>query len=113
MIKMPDSNLTCEQVRMVVREEQIHIEKSLEKIAASMEKMADFMIETKSIESANREKFVRLHERIDNNESRINEQSQSFINLSHDVTKNTSFWKFAFMIIVPVCTAIGTMIFIT
>lgn len=119
---MPD--LTSEEVRAVVRDEQAHIEKNLDRIADSMEKMADFMIETKANESANDQKFIRIHERIDNHDYRINEQNQGLITIAteviphieQEVARNTLssgvFWKFIFMLVVPMCSGIGAVLYL-
>lgn len=119
---MPD--LTSEEVRAVVRDEQAHIEKNLDRIAASIEKMADFMIETKANERANDQKFIRIHERIDNHDYRINEQNQGLITITteviphieQEVARNTLssgvFWKFIFMLVVPMCSGIGTVLYL-
>ncbi len=119
---MPD--LTSEEVRAVVRDEQAHIEKNLDRIAASIEKMADFMIETKANERANDQKFIRIHERIDNHDYRISEQNQGLITITtevipqieQEVARNTLssgvFWKFIFMLVVPMCSGIGTVLYL-
>jgi len=54
------TQLTSEDVRAVVRDGQAHIEKTLDNIASSIEKMADFMAKSKAEEKANEQKFIRV-----------------------------------------------------
>lgn len=117
-------SLTSDDVRAVVRDEQAHIEKTLDRMADSMEKMADFMVETKASERANEQKFIRIHERIDDNDHRTNEHGEAIItitteqipHLSQEVAKNTLstsvFWRFFFMLIVPLCSGLGTVLYV-
>jgi len=118
------TQLTSEDVRAVVRDEQAHIEKTLDNIAGSIEKMADFMAKTKAEEKANEQKFIRVHERIDGHDHRINEQSQSLItitaellpSLEQEVAKNTLstgvFWKFLLMAVTPLVSGLGAVLWI-
>ena len=118
------TELTSEDVRAVVRKEQEHMEKSLDRMAVSIEKMADFMIETKASERANEQKIIRIHERIDCNDTRLNQQSRTLMavttevipHLEKEVVKNTLssgvFWKFIFMLVAPMCTGIGTILYL-
>jgi hypothetical protein len=118
------TELTSEDVREVVRKEQEHMEKSLDRMAVSIEKMADFMIESKASERANEQKIIRIHERIDSNDSRLNEMNRAMIavttevipHLEQEVAKNSLsssvFWKFIFMLVVPMCSGIGTVLYL-
>lgn len=118
------TQLTSEDVRAVVRDEQAHIEKTLDQIAVSIEKMADFMAKSKAEEKANEQKFIRVHERIDGHDHRINEQSQSLItitaellpSLEQEVAKNTLstgvFWKFLLMAVTPLVSGLGAVLWI-
>ena len=117
-------SLTSEDVRAVVRDEQAHMEKTLDRVADSIEKMAEFMVESKANERANEQKFIRVHERIGDNEHRINEQGEAIIKVTtgaiprieQAVAKNTLstsvFWRFFFMLIVPLCSGLGTVLYV-
>lgn len=116
-------SLTSDDVRAVVREEQIHTEKTLDRMADSMEKLVEFMVESKANERANEQKFIRIHERIDDDEHRINELGSALIkvttesipNIEQAVAKNTLstsvFLRFLFMLIVPLCSGIGGILY--
>lgn len=117
-------DLTSEEVRAVVRDEQAHIVKTLDRLAVSMEAMAGFMVEAKASERANEQKFIRVHERIDDHDKRVNDQNSAIIKLStevipqieQEVAKNTLsanvFWRFIFMIVVPLCSGLGAVLYI-
>ena len=116
--------LTSDEVRAVVRDEQIHTEKTLDRMADSMEQLVEFMVESKANEKANEQKFIRVHERIEGNEHRINEQGQSLLTLTtheipsiqQEVAKNTLsasvFWRFFFMLIMPLCSGLGGIFYL-
>ncbi len=118
------TGLTSEDVRAVVRDEQAPIQKTLDRLANSMDKMADFMVETKASERANEQKFIRVHERIDDHDHRINAQNQGLMavttkvipQIEQEVAKNTLsagvFWKFIFMLVVPLCSGLGTVLYL-
>lgn len=116
--------LTSDDIRAVVRDEQAHMEKTLDRVADSIEKLAEFMVESKANEKATEQKFIRVHERIEGNEHRINEQGQSLLTLTtheipaiqQEVAKNTLsasvFWRFFFMLIMPLCSGLGGIFYI-
>lgn len=122
------TQLTTEDIRTVVRDEQTHrfdhIEKTLDRVADSMEKMSDFMIDAEANNRANDQKFIRVHERIEGHEHRINDVNQSILTITTDVipgieqevAKNTLssgvFWKFIFMLVVPLCSGVGTILYV-
>ena len=116
--------LTKEDIREEVRVAQAPMERTLNNLATSMEKLADHMIESKAIERSNEQKFIRVHERIDDNTHRMNEQTHSLVTLTTDVipqlerevTKNTLssgvFWRFIFILATPLCGGIGTVLYL-
>lgn len=116
--------LTSDDIRAVVRDEQAHMEKTLDRVADSIEKLAEFMVESKANEKANEQKFIRIHERVDENAHRINEQAEGLLqvttkvipHIEQEVAKNTLsasvFWRFFFMLIMPLCSGLGGIFYI-
>lgn len=113
------TDLNANDVRDVVRDEQKHLEKSLDRMAISVEKMADFMLQTKISEKENEQRLIRIHERFENDECRINELNRSLLTITTDVipelekevAKNSMstgiFWKLVLLITVPFCLSFG------
>jgi len=116
--------LTTEEVRVVVRDENVHIEKSLSRVADSLDEMGRVMIEIMSSSRENDQKIIRIHERLDVSDQRINEQMQSLLTLSTDVipgieqevAKNSLssavFWKFMLGVIIPISTSLGAVLYL-
>ena len=117
-------SLTKADIREEIKLAQAPMETTLNHLAASMEKLADHMIESKAIDRSNEQKFIRAHERIDDCNHRLNEQVHAVVTLTTDVipplerssAKNSLsagvFWRFIFILATPLCGGIGTVLYL-
>ena len=120
--------ITPESIRKVVLEEQYQrfesIERTLEKMANSCEKLAQSTAESIAEHKVNNEKFKQINYRFDHQDERINEVTKN-INLvstkiipemQKTVLQNSLtakvFWKFLLIAGTPVCGGIASILFV-
>jgi hypothetical protein len=93
-----------------------HTNKTMERVAKNVEKLTEFMVESSAQARATDEKFLRLHEQIDNVGHRTDENTHSINtmmteiipDLERDAAVKGQNWKIAGAVAVPICTVVGT-----
>lgn len=91
-----------------------HINATLQSLSVSMTKLSDFMVEQSAQSRANEEKLIRIHQRIDNNEHRVNHIEQSLITLTTEVIPQIEqdaaikgeYWKIVAAIALPLAAGL-------
>lgn len=104
-----------------LKAEQRHMNSTMADIADNVKKLTDFMVEQSAQARANEEKFLRIHQRIDDAEKRQREQEHSLLTLTTEVIPSIerdaavkgAFWKMVGAVSIPVGTAIGSIVWAT
>ena len=107
------NSISQEDVREIVQAENKHIEKSLSRLADSVEKMVTAVNELAIQSKVTEEKFTRVHERIDEAQTAANQANQSIMTMTTQVLpdleanvavnsfSSQKMWKIAFAITLP------------
>lgn len=98
-----------------------HMNATMINIAENVKKLTDFMVEQSAQTRANEEKFLRIHQRVDDLQHRQDEHDRSMIVLTTDVIPSIerdaavkgAFWKMVGAVSIPVGTAIGSIVWAT
>lgn len=101
-----------------LKAEQRHMNTTMMDIADNVKKLTDFMVEQSAQARANEEKFLRIHQRIDDGEKCQREQEHSLTvlttevipSIERDAAVKGALWKMVGAVSIPVGTAIGSIV---
>ena len=104
-----------------LKAEQRHINSTMKDIADNVKRLTDFMVEQSAQARANEERFLRIHQRIDDAEKRQGEQEHSVTvlttevipSIERDAAVKGAFWKMVGAVSIPMGTAIGSIVWAT
>ena len=111
-----------EEVRAVVRDENRHLEQAITRLTESVDRVVHTVAELAAQSKANDEKFVRVHERIDEVHHMFEDTNRAMLTITTDtlpeletsVAVNSfsaeKMWKIAFVVAVPLVSGMWAVL---
>ncbi len=116
------SSITQDHVREIVREENKYIEKTMTRLAESVEKMVEAVNKLAIQSHVTEEKFTRVHERIDNIKDLANAANKGVMSITTEILPDieanvainsfsmNKMWKIALAITLPLLGGAWVMV---
>ena len=116
------NGVSSEDVRSIIQQENQIMKETMNKLAKSMDRMAESLIQLTTQSSVNEEKFVRVYQRIDDTHKLANETNKGLLAVTTEILPDletkvalnsftlNKMWKISLIIAAPIIAGLWALL---